>query len=338
MKTFEPSIANRLTAAQTAETGPARPAVASAGSLNPLQNLPDGPELWRLYQQQSGTDTENALIECYLPLVGSILNRLAGTFPEEVDREDLYSAGLVGLLGALRKFNPTTGVPFDTYARQRIRGAMLDEMRRMDWVPRIVRSKAKSFQQITGRLEQQLGRSPTRAESAQAMNLTVAGYDELVHEIQPAQFIRLDAAGDHDHDAETLLGELISLPDQTAPSEQAASSELQQVVLDQLKQMPKIQQQVLTLYFLEGLYLHEIAQTLGLTEGRICQIQTQAVHSLRAYLKRYENGLTGHRPAVMPTKPVSRRPRAVRVQDNRHSKNGSPAGTRQPAFSQRSPV
>jgi len=344
MKTLEPSSADRLTPATLAQIGPARTAVAPARALSGrenqpsaaplLQNFPDGPELWRLYLQQSSSDIENALIECYLPLVGSILNRLAGTLPEEVDREDLYSAGLVGLLGALRKFNPATGVPFDTYAQQRIRGAMLDELRRMDWVPRVVREKARHFQKITGQLEQNLGRTPTKTELAIALQLTEAEYDELVEEIRPVQVIRLDSASPHDLEGETLLGELIPLPEQIDPSEQASTSELQQVVLDRLKQMPKIQQRVLTLYFLEGLYLHEIAKTLGLTEGRICQIQTQAVQSLRGYLKRYENGLTDQHPAGPATKRPGSRRGSVHARDNGLSKNGSPTGHNRPVLHQ----
>ncbi|HSY18498.1 MAG TPA: FliA/WhiG family RNA polymerase sigma factor [Candidatus Acidoferrales bacterium] len=279
-----------------------------------LQNFPDGPELWRLYRQQSSVSAENALVECYLPLVGSILSRLSGTLPDEVDREDLYSAGLLGLLTALRKFNPATGVPFDSYARQRIRGAMLDEIRRMDWVPRAIRAKAKQCQQVSTRLEQELGRTPTRTESAQAMNLTMAEYDELVEETRPAQFVRLDSPCESDPDSEVSLGDAFAEADQVNPFEQAASSELRQVIFEKLKQMPQIQQQVLTLYYIEGLYMHEIATALKLTEGRICQIQSQAIQSLRSYLKRFENGLEDT-AATAQAKPAKRRKRTVRIQD-----------------------
>jgi len=220
--------------------------------------------------------------------------------PEEVDREDLYSAGLLGLLTALRKFNPATGVPFDSYARQRIRGAMLDEIRRMDWVPRAIRAKAKQFQYVSGRLQQELRRCPTKTESARAMNLTVAEYDKLVDEIRPAQFIRLDSTGENNPEDGTSLGEFFAQPEQISPCDQASSSELKQVIFERLKQMPEIQQRVLTLYYIEGLYLHEIATVLQLTEGRICQIQSQAVQSLRGYLKRYENGIADRTPALTP--------------------------------------
>ncbi|MDR3455837.1 MAG: FliA/WhiG family RNA polymerase sigma factor [Verrucomicrobiae bacterium] len=329
-KTFAANRANRLAPVPADCAGAGLPGAAletmslerpHAPASQPLPAMPDGPELWRLYLQQSGENTENSLVECYLPLVGSILNRLGGTLPEEVDRQDLYSAGLLGLLTALRKFNPATGVPFDTYARQRIRGAMLDEIRHLDWVPRAIRSKSKHFQQVTSRLEFELGRLPTRTESARALKISVAAYDELVAEIRPAQFIRLDSTGDNDPDGETCVGEAFAQPDQINPFDEAATSELKQVIFAKLKQMPVIQQQVLTLYYIEGLYLHEIAAVLKLTEGRICQIQSQAIQSLRGYLKRYENGIADSTPAAAPAK---RRKHTVQVQGKpaaTHSKN-----------------
>jgi RNA polymerase sigma factor for flagellar operon FliA len=113
--------------------------------------LPTSVDLWRLYQQ-TGPGAENALVEFYLPLVRTTLSRLGGTLPDHVDRDDLHSAGMLGLLGAMRKFDPTCGVPFDSYARTRIRGAMQDEMRRMDWLPRTVHQKARLVEKTTGQL------------------------------------------------------------------------------------------------------------------------------------------------------------------------------------------
>lgn len=321
--TFE---ATNRTGRNTQATAPiaARVATTASPALAPerqgpivtqtLQNFPDGPELWRLYRQQSSVSAENALVECYLPLVGAILSRLSGTLPEEVDRQDLYSAGLLGLLTALRKFNSATGVPFDSYARQRIRGAMLDEIRRMDWVPRAIRAKAKQCQLASTRLEQELGRTPTRAESAKAMNLSLDEYDELIEETRPAQFVRLDSPCESDPESEVTLGGAFAEADSINPFEQAATSELRQVIFEKLKQMPQIQQQVLTLYYIEGLYMHEIATVMKLSEGRICQIQSQAIQSLRSYLKRYENGLEDTAPKA-PSEPAKSRKRTVRVQD-----------------------
>jgi RNA polymerase sigma factor for flagellar operon FliA len=130
--------------------------------------VPTAQALWQRYHQRADLPTENALVEQYLPLVASILGRLAMTLPEHVSHDDLYSAGLVGLLQALRNYDPTCGSSFETYARVRVRGAMLDELRHMDWVPRSIHEKARKIQDVMARLEQKLGRTPTEAQMAQA--------------------------------------------------------------------------------------------------------------------------------------------------------------------------
>src|SRR5580693_1566912 len=130
---------------------------------------PTAPELWQRYHQRDDPHTENALVEKYLPLVSSVVARLAMTLPESVDQNDLYSAGLVGLLQALRNFDPTCGASFETYARTRVRGAMLDELRRMDWVPRSIHEKARKIQAAMAQLEQKLGQVPTEDQMAKAL-------------------------------------------------------------------------------------------------------------------------------------------------------------------------
>ena len=144
---------------------------------NSTERAPDprrtAQDLWKRYHQQADTHTENDLVQQYLPLVSSILGRLAMTLPDHVDQDDLKSAGLVGLLQALRNYDPGSGNSFETYARVRIRGAMLDELRRMDWVPRTVHEKARKIQQTMAELEQKLGESPTEAQVAKAMGLSV---------------------------------------------------------------------------------------------------------------------------------------------------------------------
>jgi RNA polymerase sigma factor for flagellar operon FliA len=153
-------------------------------------------ELWQRYHQQSTTskaDTENALVQKYLPLVSAVVNRLAMTLPEHVDHDDLYSVGLIGLLQALRNYNPACGTSFETYARVRIRGAMLDELRRMDWVPRTIHEKARRIKDVLGQLEQKLGKTPTETQMAKAMKMSVEEYQELLDEVRPAAFVCLDA-------------------------------------------------------------------------------------------------------------------------------------------------
>jgi len=260
---------------------------------------PTSQELWRHYHEQTNSQAENALVERYLPLVRYAVNRLAMTLPDHVDRDDLHSAGLVGLLQSLRNYDPASGTSFEGYARLRIRGAMLDELRRMDWVPRTVHEKSRKIQGVMGQLEQRLGRVPDDMEMAKAMKISVAEYRELLDEIRPAQFICLDAVGTSDGDETGSLYEVVANPNQVGPVEETSLAELKQVVFERLKELPEIQRKVLALYYGEDLHLREIAEVFGLTESRICQIHSQAILSIRAYLQRFENGLA-HRGKPVP--------------------------------------
>ncbi len=254
---------------------------------------PSHQELWDLYHQQADAQTENALVESYLPLVRAVLGRLSVSGSDLVDQDDLHSAGVVGLLQALRHYKPASGVPFESYARHRIRGAIFDELRRTDWVPRSVHEKAKRVFTASSQLEQELGRAPTERELARALNLSVSECSGLLKEVRPAQFIHLDSpAGSAEEGAENLH-ECFAPAEAEDTADQVARRELQQVIFERLKQMPQTQRQVLTLYYIEDLNLREIAVVLKLTESRICQIHSQAIESVRAYMDRFEKGLAG---------------------------------------------
>jgi len=256
-------------------------------------------DLWKRYYQQADTHTENDLVQQYLPLVGSILARLAMTLPDHVDQDDLKSAGLVGLLQALRNYAPGSGNSFETYARVRIRGAMLDELRRMDWVPRTVHEKARKIQQTMGELEQKLGRSPTEAQVAKAMGLSASEYAKLLDEVRPAAFVCLDAVSSSENGDTGSLYEVVADTTEEGPAEQASQHELKEVVLERLKELPEIQRKVLALYYGEDLHLREIAEVFGLTESRICQIHSQAIMAIRSYVQRFESGIA--RPVAAKT-------------------------------------
>lgn len=263
---------------------------------------PPGPtaqELWRRYHKRADTHAENALIEKYLSLVSSIAARLAMTLPDHVGQDDLYSAGLVGLLQAVRNYDPTCGASFETYARMRIRGAMLDELRKMDWVPRTVHEKARKIQAAMAQLEQKLGRVPTEAQMAKALNLPLRDYEKLLNEIRPAAFVCLDTVSSEDDTGD--LYEVVANSADESPLEQISQRELKQVVLERLKELPEMQRKVLALYYGEELHLREIAEVVGLTESRICQIHAQAIISVRAYVQRYEAGLTKQNATVNST-------------------------------------
>jgi len=255
-----------------------------------VEPKPTPNELWGRYHQLTDSHAENALVEQYLPLVRSALGRLAMTLPDHVDHDDLHSAGTIGLLQALRNYDPNCGNSFEAYARLRIRGAMLDELRRMDWVPRTIHEKARKFQATISQLEQQLGRNPTETELAQALELSPRDYRELVDEIRPAAFVCLDSACSSESGEMGSLYEVVAHPDQDSPVEEVSRRELKALILKRLNQLPEIQRKVLALYYVEDLHLREIAQVFGLTESRICQIHAQAILAVRSYMHRYESG------------------------------------------------
>ena len=249
-------------------------------------------ELWKRYCQSGDSQAENALIERYLPLVRSALGRLAITLPEHVDKDDLKSAGLIGLLQALRNFDPASGTSFETYARTRVRGAMLDELRRMDWVPRTIHEKARKIQETIAQVEQRLGRVPADAEIAQALSISPAEYSDLLTEIRPVTFVCLDATCFEEGGDSNPLCEVIADPASDEPLELASRNELKQIILQRLRDLPGPQRKVLALYYGEDLHLREIAELMGLTESRICQIHSQAILSIRSYIQRLETAGT----------------------------------------------
>jgi len=268
---------------QTLGTTPDRKVMAATPS-------PSAQELWKRYHQQVDPNVENALVDKYLPLVSSAAARLAMTLPEHVDRDDLYSAGLVGLLQALRNFDPSAGSSFEGYARTRVRGAMLDELRRMDWMPRTVHEKARKIQNAMWQLEQELGETPTEEQMAKAMNLSLPEYLQMVNDARPAAFVCLDAMNPSEESDGGSLYDVINNPTAEDPIEETSKLELKRVIFEKLKSLPPVQRKVLALYYMEDLHLREIAEVLSLTESRICQIHAQAILAIRTYVQRLEAG------------------------------------------------
>jgi RNA polymerase sigma factor for flagellar operon FliA len=246
-------------------------------------------ELWHRYQLRGPGDTsEEELVKRYLPLVKTVVGRLAMTLPPHVDTEDLYSAGLVGLLNAVRHFNPKLGTAFEPYARLRIRGAVLDELRRMDWVPRSVHAKARKVQAVLERLEQRLGRVPTDEEMAAGSNLSLDDYHRLLDEIRPVTFVCLDAASSAEGEEDQPDHETVSDVNQADPVDKVSQAELGRLIAERIEHLPEMQKKVLALYYFEDLRLREIAEACGLCESRICQIHTQAILAIRSYVEQCE--------------------------------------------------
>lgn len=229
----------------------------------------------------NSNDRRNALIEAHLPQVRFIAERLAAKLPPSVDRDDLIGAGLLGLLSAVDKYDASRGVMFKTYAEMRVRGAMLDSLRDLDWAPRSVRARAREVEAAYQRVEQQRGRLAEEEEVAEALDLSVTEFHALLGELHGLTVTTLDS------DDETELGiRPRQIPDDPlrtplALYEQVAVRESLTAAVDDL---PERERQVVALYYVEELTMKEIGVVLGVTESRVSQIHTQAMVRLRAVL------------------------------------------------------
>lgn len=246
-------------------------------------------ELWQRYRNDAapaGGVPEERLIQEYLPLVKAVVGRLAMALPAHVDADDLHSAGLVGLLNAVRNYDAGAGTSFETYARIRIRGAVFDELRKLDWVPRSVHSKARKIQLAMQEVEQRHGRLPTDHEVARELNIPVPEYHRWLADVRPATFVCLDAAPSAESDDGATNYECVADLSVESPEEGVNRRELADLVAARIQQLPEMQRKVLALYYFEGMRLREIAEAFGVTESRICQIHSQAILAIKAHLRR----------------------------------------------------
>ncbi|NOX54179.1 MAG: FliA/WhiG family RNA polymerase sigma factor [Planctomycetes bacterium] len=241
-------------------------------------------QLWREYKKdQSNQELRNKLIEHYLPLVRYNAERVWAKLPEGVDLNDLISAGVFGLIDAIEAFDLERGVKFETYCVPRIRGAMLDELRTMDWVPRLVRSKASKLEAARKQVEAQLGRPPTDAELAQAMEMSLEEFEKLKNEANAVNLISLNKKW-YETDSYKDIREIDILEDAKGedPTRGIQKRDLMKLVTKGLNRNERL---ILILYYYEELTMKEIGQTLGLSESRVSQMHSSIVNRLKEQLK-----------------------------------------------------
>jgi RNA polymerase sigma factor FliA len=243
-------------------------------------------DLWRRYKTSGDEDARERLVVAYSPLVKYVAGRMAAGLPAHVEEGDLISYGLVGLINAIERFELEREIKFETYAITRIKGAIIDELRSLDWVPRSVRARAREIERANAKLESRLQRAPSDEEMAAELGMDVAGFQEALLQISTSTIAALDelwTVGDSSGDAVSLLDTLQD-PDAPDPAAALDQSDLKDRVADAIARLPEREKLVVALYYYENLTLREIGEVLGVTESRVSQLHTKAVLRLRSKL------------------------------------------------------
>ncbi len=241
--------------------------------------------LWRDYRQTRDRSLRDRLILTYAPLVKFVAGRLGASLPSHVDEQDLVSYGLLGLIGAIERYDPDREIKFETYAIARIKGAIIDELRSLDWVPRSVRTRAREIERAIAELERTLMRAPSDREIAEKLGLSDEELEDSLTEISRTSIAALDelwspsSGGDQVSLIDTI--EDTSGPNPEATFEQ---TEMKEALGEAIARLPEREKLVVTLYYYEELTLREIGEVLGVTESRVSQLHTKAVLRLKARL------------------------------------------------------
>ncbi|MFN2612040.1 MAG: FliA/WhiG family RNA polymerase sigma factor [Solirubrobacterales bacterium] len=243
-------------------------------------------ELWKRYKVDEDPSARERLVVAYSPLVKYVAGRTGAKLPAHVEDSDLISYGMIGLIEAMERFDADREVRFETFAIPRIRGAIIDELRSLDWVPRSVRSRAREIEVANSKLEHKLGRVPTDAELAAQMDITEQELQDSLMTISNSSILALEElwmTPDSSGDKVSLLD---TIEDPSAPDPQGAldSVDLREQLVEAIETLPERETLVIALYYFEGLTLREIGDVLGVTESRVSQLRSKAVLRLRSRL------------------------------------------------------
>jgi len=252
--------------------------------------------LWMQYRADQSKSARDELIERHIHLAKYVVDRLNIRTSASVAYDDLVSQAIVGLMDAVERYDPARGVKFETYAYCRIRGAVMDMLREMDWVPRSVRAKEADLREICSQLEASLGRPPTDDEVAEQLGLTAAEFADLIQDVGQWAMVSFEdtltaCAGEE----ELALSEVIEDEQAISPQSYAEQQDQRRILAGAIEELPEKERTVISLYYRDGLTLKEIGKVLGVTESRVCQVHTKAVLRLQGKLQG-ELALSGPSP------------------------------------------
>jgi RNA polymerase sigma factor for flagellar operon FliA len=230
------------------------------------------------------TYSKDELLRRFAPLVRHVVERVSSTLPKNVDHEDLYSAGVLGLLDAHAKFDPGKGVKFETYAVWRIKGAVLDQLRALDWVSRSMRRKARNLDGITRKLDQKLGRAASEEEVAREMKMSRGDFYRLLDHVRGAVLVSLDESRSGEDQEPSTLADHLADPNALDVEARLEEEQARHVILRTMDQLPEQERLVVALYYYEHLTLNEIGRALGISESRVSQVHSRAMTRMRLRL------------------------------------------------------
>ena len=227
----------------------------------------------------------NAMLKQYSPLVRRLAHQMIAKLPANVEIDDLIQVGMIGLSDALTRFDVTQGVQFETFATQRIRGAMLDELRGSDWMSRGDRRHQRSIEAAVHKLEQRLGRAPSEGEIAAELGMKLADYQELLGKVRGTQLVYLEDMSGDDGDEDFLDRHVADT--EANPLARLSDRKMREALVAAIENLPEREQYVMSMYYEHDMNLKEIAAVLGVTESRVCQLHSQSIARLRARLREW---------------------------------------------------
>ena len=246
---------------------------------------------WQEYVETKSKSAKDKLLVEYAPLVKYTAHRMAVNLPASVQVDDLISSGIMGLIKSVEAFDPTRDVKFETFATHKIRGAILDELRSLDWVPRSIRQKTRALQRTYAKLENDLGRMPYDDEVAASLNISIKEFEEMLSDVTPTTVLSLDESrGEGDGESKQLkIMDVIEDPQGANPLKELGFEETKRILKESIMALPEKERLVIALYHYEELTLKEIGEVLSISESRVSQIHSKAIIKLRSRLIRKIN-------------------------------------------------